>query len=216
MAITSYPVQMGMPRFKRLYSDPLKYPTPTCALVFLGINCDLSDEPRSLAIRRDKPVTLCGEKSNILSFTNCSFDKTMAPKGKTVMLSFYDAHFDWWNEAYKDKKRYEAAKKELLDDTITALVRRFPQVQGKIEVTDVVTPMTYVRYCNAWRGSWMSWKQGKGVPLYHPGVLPGLSNFIMAGMWTMPLGGLPGAAVAGRFAAHRLCMMNGNTTFLQR
>ncbi len=56
----------------------------------------------------------------------------------------------------------------------------------------------------------MTWvKGGKGVPQYYPGVLPGLENFIMAGMWTLPPGGLPGAGLAGRFAAHRLCIQNG-------
>ncbi|UOO37469.1 hypothetical protein IZU99_09485 [Oscillospiraceae bacterium CM] len=76
-------------------------------------------------------------------------------------------------------------------------------------MTDVVTPMTYARYCNAWRGSWMTWvKNDRDVPRYYPGVLPGLENFIMAGMWTLPPGGLPGAAAAGRFAAQRLCLQN--------
>jgi hypothetical protein len=37
-------------------------------------------------------------------------------------------------------------------------------------------------------------------------MLEGLDHFLMAGMWTMPPGGLPGAAGAGRFAAQRLCM----------
>lgn len=47
------------------------------------------------------------------------------------------------------------------------------------------------------------------MPQYFPGMLPGLDNFIMAGMWTMPPGGLPGAAAAGKFAAQRLCKQNG-------
>ncbi len=47
------------------------------------------------------------------------------------------------------------------------------------------------------------------MPQYFPGMLSGLDNFIMAGMWTMPPGGLPGAAAAGKFAAQRLCKQNG-------
>ena len=72
-----------------------------------------------------------------------------------------------------------------------------------------MTPMTYVRFCNAWRGSWMSWGDSKDVPRYYPGILPGLDNFILAGMWTLPPGGLPGAGGSGRFAAHRLCIKEG-------
>jgi phytoene dehydrogenase-like protein len=77
-------------------------------------------------------------------------------------------------------------------------------------MVDVETPETYVRYCNAWRGSWMTWGNGsKDIPRYFPGLLDGLDGFIMAGMWTLPPGGLPGAAASGRYAAHRLCLKEG-------
>ena len=93
---------------------------------------------------------------------------------------------------------------------LTQVAARFPEVAGKIEVTDVVTPITYERYCNAWRGAWMTWtNRQKGVPQYFPGTLPSLGNFILAGMWTLPPGGLPGAGASGRFAAHRICLWNG-------
>jgi phytoene desaturase len=88
------------------------------------------------------------------------------------------------------------------------MTRRYPQAEGKIEVIDVVTPKTYERFCNAWRGTWMTWA-GKDAPQYFPGVLPGLKHFIIAGMWTLPPGGLPGAGAAGRYAAQRLCVQNG-------
>jgi len=64
-----------------------------------------------------------------------------------------------------DKEKYDAEKKKLERDAIAVLVKRFPETEGKIEVADVVTPMTYKRYCNAWRGAWMTWvKGGKDVP----------------------------------------------------
>jgi len=134
----------------------------------------------------------------------------MASEGKTVIAVLYDGNYDYWNALYQDQEKYGAEKKKLEDDAIAAVVERYPLAEGKIEITDVVTPMTYERYCNAWRGAWMTWvKPSKNVPNYFPGLLPGLKNFMMAGMWTLPPGGLPGAAAAGRFAAHRLCLENG-------
>ena len=51
----------------------------------------------------------------------------------------------------------------------------------------------------------MSWGHGKAVFDYHSGQLPGLGNFLMAGIWTFPPGGLPCAAASGKFAVQRIC-----------
>ena len=195
------------PMYENLFSKPKEFPTPTCSLVFLGVNAKLPVAGRGINIPRTEPVTLSGVSNPIVSLLNYGFDKTMAPEGKTVMAFFYPADYDFWKEAHADKQHYQAEKKRLEEDAIGMLVSRFPEAEGKIEATDVVTPMTYERYCNAWRGSWMTWgKYGKEIPRYFSGLLPGLEHFTMAGMWTLPPGGLPGAAGSGRFAAQRLCM----------
>ena len=196
--------------YKNLFNHPKKYPTITSALVFLGIDAPLPYTYRNLEIERENPVKIGGVTINNTNILHYGFDKNMAPEGKTVLATLYQADYDYWNELYQDKEKYQAAKKRLETDAITEIIKRYPEAEGKIEVTDVVTPMTYVRYCNAWRGSWMTWLiNSKDIPSYHSGLLPGLNNFIMAGMWTLPPGGLPGAGAAGRFAAHRLCLHNG-------
>jgi len=196
--------------YKTLFAHPHSYPTITSALVFLGINAQIPYTYRNLVIKRKEPATIGGvtiENTNILHY---GFDPNMASEGNTVIAVLYDGNYDYWNALYQDQEKYGAEKKKLEDDAIAAVVERYPLAEGKIEITDVVTPMTYERYCNAWRGAWMTWvKPSKNVPNYFPGLLPGLKNFMMAGMWTLPPGGLPGAAAAGRFAAHRLCLENG-------
>jgi phytoene desaturase len=196
--------------YKKLFANPKAYPTPTCALVFMGVKADVGGKIRGVNIRREKPVNIAGKVSDNVSLMGYGFDGTMAPEGKSVMASFYDADYDYWHALKGDKEAYEAAKQALADDAVAALVKRFPEAEGKIETIDVVTPETYVRYCNAWRGSWMTWGNGsKDIPRYFPGLLDGLDGFIMAGMWTLPPGGLPGAAASGRFAAHRICLKEG-------
>lgn len=194
--------------YRKLLADPVKYPTITCALVFAGVEAELPYEHRSVVMRRETSVTLGGVEADSASILHFGFDPSLVGPGKTVLASFYGADYDFWDEAAKDPARYAAEKKKLEDDAVAVMLKRYPGAEGKIAVTDVVTPKTYERFCNAWRGAWMTWS-GKDVPQYHPGVLPGLRHFIMAGMWTMPPGGLPGAAAAGRFAAHRLCAQNG-------
>ena len=201
------------PMYENLFSKPKEFPTPTCALVFMGVNAKLPDIDRGINMPRTEPVTLSGIESPPISLLSYGFDKTMAPEGKTVMVAYYPADYDFWKAVHEDKDIYKAEKKRLEEDAIATLAQRFPEAEGKVEVTDVVTPMTYERYCNAWRGSWMTWgKGGKDVPQYFPGLLPGLDHFIMAGMWTLPPGGLPGASASGRFAAQRLCIRYGVKT----
>ena len=196
--------------YANLFSRPKDYPTFTSAMVFAGIAADIPFEQRCTVMRRSEPF-MCGNTKNESSMImHYGSDKTMPQPGKTVLASFYDADFDSWDELHKDKKKYAAKKKELERDAIAQMEKRFPQVKGNIEVLDTATPKTYERYLNAWRGSWMSWMTaGDDAPQYFPGVLHGLDNFIAAGMWTMPPGGLPGAAAAGRFAAQRICIQNG-------
>ena len=197
------------PVYQNLFSHPKEFPTPTSALVFFGINTIIPCDYRGIEMKRSESVQVGGVESDSMLMLNYRFDPTMNPEGKTVMACYYRAEYDYWKDLYQDKEKYQSGKNKLLEDATENIIKRFPEAQGKIEVTDVVTPITYERYCNAWRGSWMTWgNSGKDVPGYYPGLLPGLDNFIIAGMWTLPPGGLPGAGASGRFAAHRLCMMN--------
>lgn len=196
--------------YEKLFSNPKEYPTITSALVFLGVNADIPYDYRGVEVKRKQPVNVTGKESAYNLILHYGFDKSMAPEGKTVMAVYYLADYEYWKDLHKDEAAYKAAKKKLEEDAIAAVVKRYPEAAGRIETTDVVTPMTYERYCNAHRGAWMTWTtMGDPVPRYFSGVLPGLSNFIMAGMWTMPPGGLPGAGASGRFAAQRLCIQEG-------
>ncbi|MGE5495881.1 MAG: phytoene desaturase family protein [Burkholderiales bacterium] len=198
------------PIYDKLFGEPKRYITPTCSIVFLGVGTVLSDTTRGITVRRRQPAALGGVEDENVNILNYSYEKSFAPEGKTVLACFYSSDYDYWNGLYGDKEKYESEKRRLTEDAISAVTVRFPETKGHIEVTDVVTPMTYQKFCNAWRGSWMSWTGvDKDIPQYFPGLLPGLDNFIMAGMWTLPPGGLPGAGAAGRYAAHRLCVQNG-------
>ena len=196
--------------YRNLFSRPAEFPTVTCALVFLGINAAVPYRHRVIEAQRDNTPGTAGLTDNSVAVLHYGYDDTLAPAGKTILGCFYYADYDYWKKLHTDADNYHAEKKRLEELAVADAMRFYPEIDGKIETTDVVTPMTYVRYCNAWRGSWMTWMGGgKEVPQYYPGVLPGLENFIMAGMWTLPPGGLPGAAVSGRFAAQRLCLQNG-------
>jgi phytoene dehydrogenase-like protein len=195
--------------FKVLFGDNDRYPTIKTSMVMMGVNCDFRDKPHSITWKLDSPIDGGGMPNETMGISHYCYDPSMAPEGKSVIGCVLGSSFDYWNELHADRERYRAGKKKLEADVISAVISRFPELDGRIEVTDVATPVTYVRYCNAWRGSWMSWAPGGKVSSYYSGVLPGLEGFIMAGQWTLPPGGLPGAAMAGRFAVQRLCIRDG-------
>jgi len=97
------------------------------------------------------------------------------------------------------KKRIEGA-------VIGAISELYPDIKNNVEVIDVATPLTFVRYTGNWRGSYGGWLfTKKTMSLRMPLTLPGLSNFYMAGHWVAPGGGLPAAAITGRVAVELMC-----------
>jgi hypothetical protein len=52
--------------------------------------------------------------------------------------------YGYWKKA-KDEGRYAGEKQRIADDIIAALAVRMPETQGKVEVIDVATPLTYER-----------------------------------------------------------------------
>ena len=51
--------------------------------------------------------------------------------------------------------RYEEEKQALANQISRAISPKFPGTEGKIEVIDVATPLTYERYTGAYHGSFM-------------------------------------------------------------
>jgi phytoene dehydrogenase-like protein len=93
-----------------------------------------------------------------------------------------------------------------VQEVVAVLERRFPGLAQQIDRSDIATPATYVRYTGNWQGSYEGWLPtprilGKRIPY----TLPGLKNFYMAGHWVVAGGGLPSAALAGRYVAQMIC-----------
>jgi phytoene dehydrogenase-like protein len=192
--------------FETLYSDMQAYPTFASVHVSVGVACDLSDEPHWLFFKPTQPVDGGGYVNSWLGLNHYSYDPTFASKGKSVVAaSFLGSDYDWWKQKAQDKAVYKAEKQRVAQEVCSAVEERFPQAKGKIEVVDVATPVTYERYCNAWRGAYMSWgPTPKSKIRTVPGKLAGLNGFYMAGQWTM-LPGINGGVITGRWAIQRVC-----------
>ncbi|MDI6849091.1 MAG: NAD(P)/FAD-dependent oxidoreductase [Candidatus Saccharicenans sp.] len=175
--------------------------------VCFGVDLDLSKEPHNILYELDRPITIAGEEFKWISIVLHTFDKSTAPPGKSALEVWYATDYKYWEEIHRDRPRYEAEKKRIAEETADALEKRWPGFKSKIEVVDVPTPMTYVRYTGNWQGSVDGWyitpKNMREQKMKRS--LPGLNNLYMVGQWTAPFTGTVGAALSGRQLIQILC-----------
>lgn len=180
---------------------------PPLIFVSIGVNADFSNEPHQLSIPLKNPIMVAGEEKNRIDIRNHSFDPTLAPNGKTVFTILMETNYDYWAKLKDDKDNYLLEKENIAESVINILSGVYPGIRDKIEIVDVASPLTFIRYTGNWRGSYEGWLWNKKVSLTLeiPQTLQGLSNFYMAGQWVSPGGGLYGAATTARKAVKMIC-----------
>jgi len=190
------------------YYDNLKLFPP---LVYVGLGIarkfdDVSPSTAGLSFPLEEPITIAGKEYKSLGVLLYNFDPTLAPEGKTVVKVQFDTDYDYWEELYKEPERYKAEKERIADLVVEQLDKRFPGLAGQVEMRDVATPMTWVRYTGNWRGSYEGWMiTAKTFMMQMSKTLPGLDDFYMSGQWVNPGGGMPTAAMSGRHTIQIIC-----------
>jgi len=188
----------------KAYSDYILF--PPLVYISLGIDADYSHEPFSLTFEPKKPFQIGKEEITTLSLRNYSIDPTLMPPGKSVFTIMITADFDYWEVLKNDREAYIAEKKRIADAVIDNLNELYPGIKDHIEVIDVATPNTFVRYTGNWRGSYEGWLMDrKSLSQKNLMTLPGLSNFYQVGHWAAPGGGLPSGLITGRIAMKKIC-----------
>lgn len=177
--------------------------------VSLGIRSDLSDVPECVGFPLDEPVFCGGQRHDALSFNNYAAYEGYAPEGCTAMTLFMNGDtYDWW-VARKDDGTYVQEKRKLAEAVIAAVSKKCPQVEGKVEVWDVATPLTYERYLRSYKGSWMSNMLPGEKARSYPAKPEGIADVYFAGQRLVAPGGLPTAVDTARTAVQHLCRDTG-------
>ncbi len=185
---------------------------PSYVQVSLGVGADLRGEPGFLTLLLDEDFIIDPKtRQKFLAFRIFNFDPTFAPAGKTSVVCFLATynHEYWISLHERDRAAYEAEKERVAHDVIRIFEERFPAGKGKIEVVDVATPSTVIRYTGNWKGSMEGWLLTPSTgfrPL--PPVLPGLKDFYMVGQWVSPGGGLPSGLLTARNTSRIICRDN--------
>ncbi|WP_019849973.1 hypothetical protein [Desulfitobacterium sp. PCE1] len=92
-------------------------------------------------------------------------------------INQFHSDYDRWDALAEDPKSYRREKSRIGEAVIQAIEARFPHMKGKLRLLDVATPKTYERYCNAYRGAFMSFlPMVGGIMMSHTGRIKGLQN----------------------------------------
>jgi len=162
-----------------------------------------SDSPILINISKGKKIGKT-KLENGYSVMNYSFDSTMAPKGKTTLVLRYDSPWKLWNDM--EENEYKAEKLQIQKDATAFLEKEYPGISAFIEVIDVATPKTDVRYTGVKDGAYEGFMPSKENMMKSIKMqLPRLQNFYMAGQWLYPGGGLPPSAQTGKWAVQLIC-----------
>lgn len=188
-------------------------PFPSYLLVSFGVARDLSTQPGFVTYLLDHKLAVDpGTELTQLGVRFFNFDPSFAPPGKTAvtgLLPTRNAAF-WTGLQQRDPTAYRAEKQRVQQAVLAILEARVPDVRGAIEVADVATPATIVRYTGNWQGSMEGWllTPGMGLTMLR-NTLPRLRRFRMVGQWIMPGGGLPSGLLTARVAVRALCREDG-------
>ncbi|MGN1247121.1 MAG: phytoene desaturase family protein, partial [Paludibacteraceae bacterium] len=138
-----------------------------------------------------------------------NYEPSFSPADTTilqVLITQYADDFDYWQQLRTDNYQTYRTEKGIIAQSVQdCLVRTFPELADALTVLDVCTPATNHRFCNTYQGAYMSFAlTPHNEKVTHDGRLRGLKNVYLAGQWLQAPGGLPNAAVTGKFAIQRL------------
>lgn len=177
---------------------------PPIVQVSFGVNKIIGSEaPVIINSSRDLSIGRTRLKYGF-SVMNYSYDPVMAPEGKTTIVMRFESPWNLWENL--EGKEYREEKIQIEKDALSCLEKIYPGVSMYIEVIDVATPKTNVRFTGVTRGAYEGFMPSRDNMLKNLSMkLPRLKNFYMAGQWLSPGGGLPPSAQTAKWAVQMIC-----------
>ncbi len=185
-----------------------KWPTfSPILLASFGVNRTFFGEPTTQTTLLSKPIQIGSHKVDHITVKIFSDHPAYAPRGKTVLQVILSTDYDFWDQLKKSSDgHYKNEKEKVLHDLKQWLNVGYPGFSEEVEMEDLATPLTFVRYTKNHLGAWEGWMMTpENFGLTIKKTLPGLLNFYLAGQWVEPGGGVPTAIISGRSAIQKIC-----------
>lgn len=150
-----------------------------------------------------------GKKTlNRIGIRMYDYDETLFPRDKRVIqcnITQDGEDYTYWQRLYADKARYNEEKARIAQVLEERILHLFPALKGRLVLLCTYSPVTFTRWCGAYRGAYMSFFGRPGCKrLTAKNSVKGLSNVFIASQWLTTNGGLPIAVTSGKFAVDAL------------
>jgi len=165
--------------------------SPSCFVVYLGVDMDLSAYP-TLIKNRDE-----GYEIAIIS----NSDKSLAPEKKSAVLILTYANYYDFPERGTDE--YLQKKKEFAEMLIKKAEKVLPDLSKHIIVQDAATPKTFERYTSMPEGALYAFDQSIG--LKRPCFKTPIKGLYLASASTFPGAGIEAVVISGIICANDIC-----------
>lgn len=200
-------------KMETAYDNQKKYPLKSGFQIAFSIPKEFYKVKETL-IFECNPIKIADKEYHRMGLRSYNYDDSFTVDKKTIMqtnFNQYPEDYDYWLHLYKtDKEAYQKEKERLAEEIKEKVICKYPELREVIEILDVWTPVTYNRYVNAYKGAYMSFFHTKGTKnIRLKGSIPGISNVFIGSQWFMTPGGLPCAAVGGKFAVQRIMKEEG-------
>jgi len=186
---------------KKAFSDWELF-TPIIQVSF-GINIPLKTKYHIVMYKAKGKKLGMTELKQGFSLADYNFDPKITPEGKCVMKLLAESPWDLWEDM--DAEAYRSEKKRIEEDAIRLLLEIHPEAEGHIDVVDVATPKTTVRFTGVYKGAFEGFLPGaKNMGKTLKMEVPGLKNFYQIGQWGFPGGGLPPSVQSGKWVIQKI------------
>lgn len=195
-----------------LYFNEKYVPTRSMLYLSFGVARTFDDSFKPyVCFSLKQPLKIADETICDVGVTIRNFEPSAAPAGKTVLTIMINMiNTEYWTTLRKENRsEYDRQKATIAQQVLEELDTYFGNIKEKVEMIDVATPATYIRYTNNWNGVAYSWEDFMLMSFNKPNKeIQGLNNFYMCGQWVGDAG-ISGAAQSGRDLAQILCQKEG-------
>jgi len=195
--------------FEKRLASQSRFFTPALTQINLNIRAKMNLYPHTLVVEPKYPLFIHNTKVKYLKINHFAFSPYCCNEEKIqVQVVLQEQEFEYWkNLKTKSENEYNQAKLNLAMQVIREIETVYPETKGKTELLDVATPLTLQHYCHSYRGSYLSFCATSDFMQRenHEGIICGVKNIYLAGQWVFPDGGVPMAAIAGKFSVQRIC-----------
>ena len=199
--------------FRAYYTKPEDYKIYAMFQAAWAVDAaeDLPDGEVNLDVSDLRTESWMGGRVSLKTY---SYEPSFAPEGKQILQALWGCDrsaYPYFKGLAADKAAYDAKKAEFAGLLGKRITERWPEYAGKLTLLDSWTPVTYERYCNAWQGYNQAcvFTKRAGRNPYPSAKVKGIGNLILAGQWLSAPGGLPGAAIQGKYAVQRILHQEG-------